>query len=97
MSFLAPFLFILAIVIPAKLSSEGVRMRTLALGSAGLGLVGLILFMQGFGDATPEAAAQGDPGRLGTVGILFVISALVAGITLFIIGLIRVMSGKSKG
>jgi hypothetical protein len=97
MNLLAPVLLVLAVVIPAKLANEGVKMRTLIIGSTVVGLIGVMLFITGINAATPEAAATGDPGRAGTVGILFIISALVAGITLAITGIVQAMSGKSKG
>lgn len=97
MNLLAPVLIVLAVAIPISLARGGIGMRKIALGCAVVGLVGLMLFINGLNSATPEAAAKGDPGRLGTVGILFIISALVAGITLSITGIIRTMSGKSKG
>lgn len=97
MSFLAPFLIVLSIVLVAKLSSEGVGMRRLAIACAVIGFTGLIMFINGINSVAPELAATGDPGRIGRVGILFILSALFGGITLAIIGIIRVMSGTSKG
>lgn len=95
MNFLAPLLLVLAVVIPIKLAGDGIRLRNIGIGCALVCLCGLSLFISGMNAATPEAAASGDPGRTGIVGILFIVSALCAGITTFITGIVRAMSGKS--
>ncbi len=96
MNLLAPVLIVLGVAIPVTLARNGVAVRSLGIGVALYGLLGLVLFFTGFGDATPEAHATGDLGTYGTLGILFIISALFAGITLSILGIIRTMSSASK-
>jgi hypothetical protein len=97
MTFLAPVLFILAVVIPAKLANQGTSLRSLGLGIIGLALLGFGLFIIGLNSVPTEVSATGDPGGFGTLGIRLVISALFAGATLAILGIVRAMSRTSKG
>jgi hypothetical protein len=97
MSFLTPFLIVLSVAVAIKLSREGVSLRKIALGCTVIGFSGLMLFINGINSVAPELAATGEPGRIGRVGILFIMTALFAGITIAIIALIRVMSASSKG
>jgi hypothetical protein len=92
MSFAAPLSVLLAVVIPCWIAAQGVALRRIAIGTALAGIAGLGLFLTN----PPQDALSSGMGQQGTTGVLLMVAALIAGITLAILGIIQQMSGKTK-
>ncbi len=92
MSFAAPLSVLLAVVIPCWIAAQGVALRFIAIGAATAGLVGLVMFIMN----PPQDALSKGMGLQGTLGVLLMVAALIAGITLAVLGIIQQMSGKTK-
>ena len=92
MSFAAPFSLLFAIVIPCWIAAQGIALKRIATGAALVGIAGLAFLLRD----PPTDALSTSVGLLGKVGILMMVIALVAGITLAFLGIIQQMSGKSK-